>query len=381
MTNSIHLLIASFIAFTISIVHSSVPLQEESSLKISEDETRYKKKSSSVLPKHFISKTIIIPHDDKKFRGGEDAASTTDQILVVSDGVGGWANRGVNPGLFSRKLTETITEKYTKALEKEEEINNIDIKKLVVESNIHAASQHLGSATCTVLRLLNDEEENKKSTRKKNRIQTLNVGDSGYSIHRGLKNSTIDYTVVYESESGQRDFNFPYQLGGKYGDDVYDKGVTTMNEHTLEDDDVIVIVSDGVNDNLFSHEYHDCLAAYTKDDDESSTILISLSVVADCIARKAYFLGHDPTYNSPFAQSAKLYGKNYAGGKHDDITVTVALIVNSDDDSLLNDVYKNESIYVYKDEDGIIQSHSKLPTYDDIQRLQKLQLQPENSEL
>jgi hypothetical protein len=40
---------------------------------------------------YFEHKTVIIPHDEKKFRGGEDAASTSDRLLVVADGVGGWA--------------------------------------------------------------------------------------------------------------------------------------------------------------------------------------------------------------------------------------------------------------------------------------------------
>ena len=54
---------------------------------------------------YFVSKTVIIPHDDKKARGGEDAASVCDTLLTVADGVGGWNNQGINPGLFSAELT------------------------------------------------------------------------------------------------------------------------------------------------------------------------------------------------------------------------------------------------------------------------------------
>jgi len=54
----------------------------------------------------FQSKTVIIPHDDKKHRGGEDAADSCDTLLTVADGVGGWGLRGVNPGLFSMELTK-----------------------------------------------------------------------------------------------------------------------------------------------------------------------------------------------------------------------------------------------------------------------------------
>jgi hypothetical protein len=40
---------------------------------------------------YFESKTIIIPHDDKIDRGGEDSAHVCDTLITVADGVGGWA--------------------------------------------------------------------------------------------------------------------------------------------------------------------------------------------------------------------------------------------------------------------------------------------------
>jgi len=38
----------------------------------------------------FQSKTVIIPHDTKRDRGGEDAASSNETMIIVADGVGGW---------------------------------------------------------------------------------------------------------------------------------------------------------------------------------------------------------------------------------------------------------------------------------------------------
>ena len=43
-----------------------------------------------------------IPHDDKLHKGGEDAFTASERLIAVADGVGGWANRGVDPGLFSK---------------------------------------------------------------------------------------------------------------------------------------------------------------------------------------------------------------------------------------------------------------------------------------
>ena len=44
----------------------------------------------------------MIPHPEKAYKGGEDAYAVSDQLLVVADGVGGWGNQGVDPGLFSK---------------------------------------------------------------------------------------------------------------------------------------------------------------------------------------------------------------------------------------------------------------------------------------
>jgi protein phosphatase PTC7 len=379
-------------------VEASAPVpdtEEKKTLGSSKEQTKKQ------LPRNyrFAHKTIIIPHDQKKFRGGEDAASTTSEMLVVADGVGGWANKGVNPGLYSRKLTKTITSEYLKLSPAEQD--TINLKSLVHKSNHAAADQHLGSATCTVVRLKD------AST-----LETVNIGDSGYSIHRrrvekddgetenGSSDNTelnpSDLEVVYASVPGQKGFNFPYQLGGQYGDQVYDENVTDgPNTHDLQDNDVIVVVSDGVIDNIDPHEYHACIGKYQWSKSLTGpTIdlinahlkgyfheneLVSYSAVADCIARKAYFLGKDKTYDSPFARSAARYGKRYLGGKHDDITVTVAqveraaydkakgveaFLVNLEED----DPHKTESIFVYKDSDGPIEDSSKMLTMDGILR-------------
>ena len=73
-------------AFFLSVV---VPLVASDGSAGSSEETN--------IGAYFVHKTVIIPHDDKKYRGGEDAAATSSHLLVVADGVGGWASSNVNP--------------------------------------------------------------------------------------------------------------------------------------------------------------------------------------------------------------------------------------------------------------------------------------------
>ena len=287
---------------------------------------------------YFIHKTVIIPHDQKKHRGGEDAAAASDTVLVVADGVGGWARQNINPGLYSKLLTETIIELAPK---------NQSLKDLVHEANWIAASKHLGSATCTALKITGNST-----------ISTLNVGDSGYSIHRvrgATRGSDSDIKeepsidLVYASTAGQKRFNYPHQLGGPRGDAVADVG--QENSHEFQHGDIIIVYSDGVTDNLFPHEFHSCISAYLRDDgqDEQLFLFTSYSLVADCIARTAYELGKDKTIDSPFAKGARQSGMNYRGGKHDDISVIVAQtftgvkVAREDDD----DSHYSEAVYLY----------------------------------
>lgn len=250
---------------------------------------------------YFHSKAVIIPHDDKIDRGGEDAAETSDRFLVVADGVGGWAAQNVDPGLYSKALT-----KHVKNLG--ERYFNATLPDVIHEANWHAADEHLGSATCTVLKLKGP-----------NQIQAVNIGDSGYSIHRRNSNGTLE--LVFSSEPGQKKFNFPYQLGGQYGDKVHD--VAKVQSHSLKPNDIIVVYSDGVCDNILPQQFHSCLDYASKDG-----VLESPSLAADAIARKAYFLGKDEAFDSPFSKGARAagWGSSVTGGKEDDITCIVAQI-------------------------------------------------------
>jgi hypothetical protein len=250
--------------------------------------------------------------------------------------------------------------------------NNADNKnwtslvELVDTANWIAAKEHMGSATCTTLRLLTTQDANEY------KIQTLNIGDSGYSIHRRTNNNSDgkkELKMIYSSIPGQKRFNFPHQLGGEYGDVVAKVGVE--KEHVLEADDIIVVYSDGVSDNLFPHQFHACIdGGMDKDmEDNNSMMILSYSWIADCIARSAYELGKDKSFDSPFAQGAREagWGMNFNGGKHDDITVVVAQIRAQPEhiEVLENDPHFEESIYVYT---------GPVPPKDQLQKLSQLDL-------
>lgn len=88
--------------------------------------------------------------------------------------------------------------------------------------------------------------------------------------------------------------------------------------------------TDGLFDNLFDQDIEGCLHPSVKahKDQKDQFELENPEGVAKCMANKAYKLGKDRRYDSPFSQGARQYGKRgYIGGKPDDITVIVSQIV------------------------------------------------------
>lgn len=56
----------------------------------------------------------MLPHSEKIIKGGEDAVGLAEQLLVVSDGVGGWTMSGVDPALYSRQLVTNCVDIFSK---------------------------------------------------------------------------------------------------------------------------------------------------------------------------------------------------------------------------------------------------------------------------
>jgi len=109
----------------------------------------------------------MIPHIEKRHRGGEDAYYADDQFMVVLDGVGGWNEQGVNPGLFSRQLVSLISiERHHNGHLPLKNILNEAVKKVTFK----------GSSTACLARI-NQEKGGFL-------LETTNLGDSGYALFR-----------------------------------------------------------------------------------------------------------------------------------------------------------------------------------------------------
>ena len=122
------------------------------------------------------------PHPAKAHKGGEDAAAITDNILSLADGVGGWAESGIDPAKFSRELCTNIDNLIAGDVDGRLYVTNP--KQLLIDAV--ERTRETGSATCVIVSLDRDEPQ----------LYTANLGDSGYLL---LRKNGLDLISVFRS--------------------------------------------------------------------------------------------------------------------------------------------------------------------------------------
>lgn len=128
-----------------------------------------------VSKRFFRHGSKLIPHASKRQKGGEDAYVADSNILVVADGVGGWANQGVDPGLFSKGLVWDIHRLHSE--------NNARELKNILVSAVKNNEKNIGSSTAVLAKF---------DTTRHDILKTTNLGDSGYVLFRPREDGTLE---------------------------------------------------------------------------------------------------------------------------------------------------------------------------------------------
>ncbi|XP_039816046.1 probable protein phosphatase 2C 1 isoform X3 [Panicum virgatum] len=220
------------------------------------------------------------------------------QVILLS--TDRWAQKDVNPALFSRELMRNSS-----SFLKDEELQvNGDPQILLMKA--HAATSSIGSATVIIAVL-----------EKTGTLKIASVGDCGLKVIRKGQ-------VMFSIPPQEHYFDCPYQISSEAAGQTYqDALVCSVN---LMDGDMIVSGSDGLFDNIFDQEIISIIS-------ESSGVDEAAKALAE-LARKHSV---DVTFDSPYSMEArsrgfdvpwwkKVLGAKLIGGKMDDITVVVAQV-------------------------------------------------------
>lgn len=96
--------------------------------------------------------------------------------------------------------------------------------------------------------------------------------------------------------------------------------------HQTSHNDIVVLATDGVLDNLFPDQIKECIKPKGNNFDMTEQ---GLKEAADCIATYADFLSYQKKWHSPWTVNSLAAGrplKKAIGGKTDDITVIVSQV-------------------------------------------------------
>jgi len=268
----------------------SAPAITQSSLKASFD-AFFQAIEPIIHDTHLNVGVSSVPHPAKVAKGGEDAyfLSGDMKAIGVADGVGGWADIGVDPAEYSRRLMEGGK------ISAEASTFNRDPLRIMQDAYKHSMEVQ-GSSTCCIITL------------EGLRLNAANLGDSGFMVLRGTD-------IVYRTKEQQHSFNFPYQIG---------TGSADKPEHSqrilveVQQGDLIIVGTDGLWDNLFDEDIIEVVSQSYSDP----------ASIAQVIARQAHLIANNKDILSPFSKSARSNGYPLAsGGKLDDITVVVGRVV------------------------------------------------------
>ena len=78
-----------------------------------------------------------------------------------------------------------------------------------------------------------------------------------------------------------------------------------MLHDDVREGDVVLVFSDGFHDNIYDSGMAQCIEEELYDG-----LVVSMSKAADCLARKAYWLGKSTSFRSPWMADFKYHHEN-----------------------------------------------------------------------
>ena len=251
---------------------------------------------------------------------GDDAVLVEKNFIGVNDGVGAWATRkNGNAALWSRLILHfwaLEAEKDYSTAVKSPEPDLIKFLQNAYEQTVKATSspnEWNGTTTaCAALLHYSAGESSQKPL-----LYVANLGDSQCLVIRPR-----DESLVYKTTEQWHWFDCPRQLGTNSPDTPAANAV--MEKVDIEENDVVLAMSDGVSDNLWEHEVVQTVVESLQkwesgEGGEGSGVRVGgagggMLFVAQQLVKAARNIAVDPYAESPFMERAVDEGLAMEGG-------------------------------------------------------------------
>ncbi|PVI08279.1 hypothetical protein DM02DRAFT_489009, partial [Periconia macrospinosa] len=260
---------------------------------------------------------------------GDDAVLVSDNFIGANDGVGAWSTRERgHAALWSRLIL------HFWSLETDRAVYSPDNPPDPV-SYLQAAFEHTKSATSepnewhgtttACAALLSATTANPPHPL----LYVTQLGDSQILVVRPKNNK-----VIFKTTEQWHWFDCPRQLGTNSPDTPTENAVLDLVE--LEEDDIVIAMTDGVVDNLWEHEVvtnvMDSMDKWrnktelndTDKEPGEQSYAEGMAFVAQELVNAARTIAEDPFAESPYMEKAIDEGLSIEGGKLDDISVVAA---------------------------------------------------------
>ncbi|KAI9662386.1 MAG: hypothetical protein M1821_008553 [Bathelium mastoideum] len=261
---------------------------------------------------------------------GDDAVLVSENFIGANDGVGAWAQRERgHAALWSRLILHFwALEAERDAFGGSEEPKPVCYLSRALQQTAEATSrpnEWLGTTTaCSALLHASSESEHPPRPL----LYVTQLGDSQIMVLRPREKE-----IIYKTKEQWHWFDCPRQLGTNSPDTPKQNAV--LDKVPIEEDDVILAMSDGVADNLWEHEVLEnvleSMQKWERGDEASgmvpgeSSYADGMRFVAQELVKAARVIAEDPFAESPFMERSIEEGLATEGGKLDDISVVAAL--------------------------------------------------------
>lgn len=258
---------------------------------------------------------------------GDDAVLASENFIGANDGVGAWAQRerGYAP-LWSRLILHFFAlaaekDEYGGETKQPDPVRYLEEAYSATKEALSAPNEWLGTTT-TSSALLHHITKGDSSFPV---VMITQLGDSKVMVVR-----PSDKSIVFETAEQWHYFDCPRQLGTNSPDTP--SGNATIDVISVEEEDLIIAMSDGVTDNLWEDEVCttaiDALNRWNRlvesGEEKPSSLSEGMRHIARELVLAARRVAEDPFAASPFMERAVDEGLAVEGGKLDDISVVVA---------------------------------------------------------
>ncbi|KAF2874866.1 phosphatase 2C-like domain-containing protein [Massariosphaeria phaeospora] len=263
---------------------------------------------------------------------GDDAVLVSEQFIGANDGVGAWATRERgHAALWSRLILHFwALEIEHAAISPSAEPDPVSYLQRAFEKTQEATSSPttdsawLGTTTACAALLSADT-----STPAHPILYVTQIGDSQILVVRPRTQQ-----VVFKTTEQWHWFDCPRQLGTNSPDTP--AADAALDRVPLEEDDIVLAMTDGVGDNLWEHEVVQSVVASLDKwqsgaaqaqlgkDPAEQTYADGMRFVAQELVSAARVIAEDPFAESPYMEKAVDEGLSIEGGKLDDISVVAA---------------------------------------------------------